>query len=593
MREQIKRLIALMRIEPSLKSALPEARTSIVHTFRWMALSELLMVLSAVPIKFFIDEVMKGPDGNLIHYVYIALSVIMIKWAVTRSQSKMGINRNDVYWRLWRICWSYGNRAILRQSARWHIQHGTGEKESIVGKNITRFQQMFDELLFNTTPAALRILYTCGFMTWIRWQFGAYMFAVVIVFSIVYRYSEKLLGNSRVEFQERMKEVEKYGSEINSLAMLIRSLGMEEIFADRNDAILKSFADDETPRHTLYEKCIRLQTHVVSFSQGAFMVLVGVMICVRKDASITPALLAMVMDWKGRAESNFGRFGDLQHHLGRGKESLRELVEFSLARPEIQDIPTPKWPSPLKGSVEFRDVVFTHADADNPTICGFNLVVPAGKSVAFAGPSGSGKSTIMKLSERWFDPDSGQILIDGIDLRDIAHQRYRHEMIAVVSQDLKLAECSILDNIRLGRPDATYDEAVFAATAASAHNFIMELKGGYEARVGENGINLSGGQKQRIAIARALIMKAPILILDEATSALDEMSQAEFQASLDLLMESGDCTVLMAAHRLSTIRRADQIIVMDKGKIVGQGTDAELLASCETYKEMNRLLAGE
>lgn len=589
MRGQIKRLLSLMKQEPSLQHALPETRESIVRTFRWMACSELLMVLSAVPIKYFIEEVTLGSEGNIMHYAYVALAMMIIGWAVARSQSKMGINRNDVFWRSWRIWWSYGNRCILRQSARWHTQNGTGEKESIVGKNITRFQTMFDELLFNTTPAALRIVYTCVFMTWIRWEFGLFMISVVVGFLLVLRYTEKLLFKSREAFQNRIKEVEKYGSEINGLAMLIRSLGMEEVFADRNDTLLDRFARDETPRHRLYEKCMRLQAHVITHSKATFVLLVGVMICYRGDTSITPALLAMVMDWKGRAESNFGRFGDLQHHLGRGKESLRELVEFSLLEPEVTNSPDPRWPAEAKGSVTLNNVTFTHAGADEPTICSYNLHVPAYSSVALVGMSGSGKSTIMKLVERWYDPDDGVITVDDVPLPDIDYGRYRHELIAVVSQDVRLAECTIADNIRLARPDASYEEVISAATASGAHDFIMDLKGGYEAPVGENGVNLSGGQKQRIAIARALIMNPTILMLDEATSALDAMSQAEVQKTINDLMRRKKCTIFIVAHRLSTVRSADQIVVMDKGKIIDIGKHVELLSRCAIYQRMNEL----
>lgn len=578
-----------MKSEPTLTSAFPEVRHSIISTFRWMALSEFLMVLSAIPIKYFIEETMRLQDARFERFLMIAGAQALISWAVLRSQSKMGIHRNDVFWRSWRIWWSYGNRAILRQSTDWHNQNGTGEKESLVGKNINRFENMFDELLFNTTPATLRIALTCIFLTYVRWQFGLFMIATATTFGLVLRYSEKRLGPARVDFQNRMKEAEKNGSAINSLVGPIRSMGMEEIVADRNDALLQAFARDETPRHTLYEKCIRMQTNVINHSKALFVVMVGAMICYKHDYGLSAATLAMVFDWKGRAESNFGRFGDLQHHMGFGKEALKELMEFSLLPPKVQNTRHPKWPSKVTGDVSFKDVVFTHAGADEPTICGFNLKVKAHRAVAFVGESGSGKSTIMKLLERQYDPDSGTIEVDGIALTDIDYRRYRNQMIAVVSQDVKLAEESIADNIRFARPEATLSEVKVAARAAGAHEFIMSTENGYDTKVGENGIRLSGGQKQRIAIARALIMKPAILILDEATSALDAMSQADVQKTIMKLMRDKKCTIFIVAHRLSTIKSADQIVVMEKGKIMNIGTHEELVVSSDIYRHMVEL----
>jgi ABC-type multidrug transport system fused ATPase/permease subunit len=255
----------------------------------------------------------------------------------------------------------------------------------------------------------------------------------------------------------------------------------------------------------------------------------------------------------------------------------------------VQNTKRPKWPKAIKGNVVFDNVTFTHAGSDEPTICSFDLRVPAHKAYAFVGESGSGKSTIMKLLERQYDPDNGTIEIDGIKLTDIDYRRFRNEMVAVVSQEVKLAETSIADNIRFARPQAELTEVIVAAKAAGAHEFILGTEQGYDTLVGENGLRLSGGQKQRIAIARALIMNPAILILDEATSALDAMSQADVQKTINKLMSDKKCTIFIVAHRLSTIRSADQIIVMNKGKIVDKGTHEQLVRTSSIYQRMVEL----
>lgn len=234
------------------------------------------------------------------------------------------------------------------------------------------------------------------------------------------------------------------------------------------------------------------------------------------------------------------------------------------------------------GKVEFRDIDFSYKDGE-PVLHQLNLIFPPGKMTALVGPSGSGKSTVMNLIMRMYDPDSGAVAFDG---QDIAHATLHslRDRIAYVSQDTFLFVGTIMHNIRLGRDGATDAEVIEAAKAANAHDFIMALPKGYETEVGENGAFLSGGQKQRLSIARALLRDANVLLLDEATSALDAESEALFRDALDVLSEGR--TTIAIAHRLSTVHQADNIIVMDKGKVAEQGTHHELLANGGLYRKL-------
>ncbi|OQR82293.1 ATP-binding Cassette (ABC) Superfamily [Achlya hypogyna] len=233
---------------------------------------------------------------------------------------------------------------------------------------------------------------------------------------------------------------------------------------------------------------------------------------------------------------------------------------------------------PVAGAITLENVTFAYPSRPNAVVCnGYSLHIPAGQKIAFVGPSGSGKSTIVSLLERFYDPLSGRVLLDGHDLRAL-HVAELRRHIGLVGQEPCLFADSIAANIRRGKPGATDAEVVAAAKQANAYDFVMAFPEGFETQVGDRGAQLSGGQKQRIAIARAILKDPAVLILDEATSALDTESEHVVQASLDRLVASGHRTTIIIAHRLSTIRNADRIVVLDRGNVVEDGTHDQLLA---------------
>src|SRR5947208_6328391 len=236
--------------------------------------------------------------------------------------------------------------------------------------------------------------------------------------------------------------------------------------------------------------------------------------------------------------------------------------------------------------IEFHDVLFGYAEEGRPVLRDINLTVPAGRMVALVGESGGGKSTLTKLLPRFHDPTSGKVLWDGVDLRDAKLSSLRRQ-IALVTQETVLFNDTVRYNITYGRPNATDAEIEGAARIAFAHDFICELPDGYDTIIGERGTFLSGGQRQRLAIARAVLIDAPVLILDEATSALDAESEQRAQRAIANLIR--DRTRNVIHHRLSTVRRADMIVVMEGGSIIEQGTHAELLARGGQYQRLYEL----
>ena len=276
--------------------------------------------------------------------------------------------------------------------------------------------------------------------------------------------------------------------------------------------------------------------------------------------------------------------GELQRAAG----ATERLVELLNLQDFVKDpVKAQEFNGPVRGEIDFTSVNFKYPSRpDNPALSELDFKIKPGETVAFVGPSGAGKSTIFQLLLRFYDPISGFVKVDGIDLKQLSRETFRKN-IAVVPQDPIIFAMSAIENIRFGRPDASDEDVISAAKAASAHDFITNLPSSYQTFVGERGVMLSGGQKQRIAIARAILRDAPILLLDEATSALDSENELAVKTAVEAL--SKNRTTLVVAHRLATVKKADRIIVLNHGKVVATGTHEELLANGGLYARLARL----
>ncbi len=434
----------------------------------------------------------------------------------------------------------------------------------------------------NLVRDVLTVVFCIGMMLWLDWQMS---FLILIVYPIaiwpILNISKKLRGNAK-HAQEQIGVITSQLGESFSGARMVRTYGLEDY---ENARLGASFSE----RVRLYLKLVTNQARVDPilevlggiaiagvFALGVYRVVGG-----HTTAGAIAGVLTMLIAMSPRVRA----LGTLNNVVQEGLAALHRIFEVIDEKPTITEKTNAVELGEVKGALEFSNVNFTYEDGTR-AISSLNFKVKPGQTIALVGPSGGGKSTIINLIARLYDVTDGSITIDGIDIRDIALTSLRNSM-ALVSQDITLFDDTVAANIGFGKEDASAEDIETAAKAAAAHGFITELKDGYQTRVGEAGSKLSGGQRQRIALARAMLRGAPILLLDEATSALDAAAEAKVQSALDVL--TAGRTVFVIAHRLSTVKNADKIFVLDEGKIVESGKHTTLMKKNGLYAKLRAL----
>lgn len=463
---------------------------------------------------------------------------------------------------------SHGKMMSLGLS--YHERENTGSKISKVQRGIFKVEDLLGNFFWEVVPTVFQIIFTGIVLFWIDFRFAAIICVFVPIFvALTFRINKLIYPFRKKRFDNQDKATGIMAQSIININT-VKSFTQEKAETKGLEKITRSIKEDtirEFRRIFEYD----LKRNFIIDSGRVFILLFGIFLVWK--GSMTIGTLVFVFTISEKALISLYRISRLYDKIMESGEAVEKMYELSQEKSDIKNSASGIKPKSLEGEIEFRNVDFVYNESRVKALDGVNFRINSGCVTALVGPSGGGKTTVARMVYRHYDPNKGEIFLDGKNLKEYDLYSFRR-FIAIVPQEVEVFNTSVRENIAYAKPGASLAEIKAAARIANAEEFISQLKDGYDTLVGERGIKLSGGQRQRLGIARSILANPRILIFDEATSSLDSYSEKLIQDAMDKI--SKNRTVIIIAHRLSTIKKADKIIVLEKGQVAEEGSHFEL-----------------
>jgi ATP-binding cassette, subfamily B, heavy metal transporter len=555
-------------------------RRRVVWALVLVGVAKAITLLMPFAYKAAIDRMAPGLEGGA------ALAVaLVVAYAGARFAGVFFDNvRNTIFERVGQDATqrlaSHVFRHLHELSLRFHLERRTGAVTKVIERGTKSIDIMLYFLLFNIAPTIIELAAVAAIF-WVKFGFG--LVAATFVMVVAYVVFTRIVTDWRNKLREQMNDMDTgaVAKAVDSLLNYetVKYFSAEDREAARYDRAAKAFADAAVKSENSLAWLNIGQSLITNLMMGGAMAFT---VWGWSTGRFTPGDVVLVNTLLAQLFRPLDMLGMVYRTIRQGLIDMAAMFDLVDQKAEVVDVPNAQPLIVSEGRIKFDAVRFGY-EPDRPILKGVSFLVPGGKTLAIVGPSGAGKSTIARLLFRFYDVTGGSISIDGQDIGRV-QQRTLRQNIGIVPQDTVLFNDTIGYNIAYGRAGAKQDEVEEAARGAAIHDFIAAQPEGYGTPVGERGLKLSGGEKQRVAIARTLLKDPPILILDEATSALDSRTEAEIQRTLQGV--SAQRTTIIIAHRLSTIVDADEIVVLDAGRVAERGTHAALLQQNGLYAEM-------
>jgi ABC-type multidrug transport system fused ATPase/permease subunit len=549
-------------LEPSQKQ--------IKHLLALIMVMEIVRLSGPYMLKLVIDKITNFDIAQLENIIILIGAMFLINQGISLVDYIADKRIFDVFVDFDSYLANNAHKKMVFLSLGYHEKENTGSKIIKINRGIDKIDNLFGNFFWEVAPTVFQIIFTTITLFVVNWRFGvvvlifvpAFIFLTLRVNALVFPFRKKRFDEQEVAASLMTQSI----ININTVKSFVAEMREYAQFAQATkkvqNSVLKEF------RKILQYNIAR--NLVIDFGRACVLIF-GIYLVIR--GQITIGSVVFVYTISEKALLSLFRISRLYDRIMESSEAVERLYILSKEESEIKNKAKGKKPKSIEGRLEFKNLSFCYSDSTNRALNKVNFSINSGCVTALVGPSGGGKTTVVRMIYRHYDPTEGQILLDGKDLREYDLYAFR-KFMAIVPQEVEIFDSSIRDNIAYAKPNASLEEIKAAARTANAEEFILQLKSGYDTTVGERGIKLSGGQKQRVGIARAILANPRILIFDEATSNLDSHSERLIQDAMDKIRKNR--TVIVIAHRLSTIKKADKIIVLEKGMVMEEGNHIEL-----------------